>query len=277
MAGQSDDAVTDAAGGAGPAPGSRPAGRKIGGARAGQGWLGGLVRPVDYARSRDRYRPPPELYRSAESPARAGCHVVGPGPARCDHAGGPGPPLWCDPPHRHGPGRLRRRALRGGPGWRVGLGAQRARRGRAGGDRRQAAACRQAGRGAAAAAGSGHPRLPAAVGQAAGFADGGPRGPLLLRCQRGCVRWKRSRAVVEHYPVFRIEYAGEAGTRPAGDRPGRVPPGNGAGADWGQRVPGAVRPGLGADRHRVAASRTADQVGGGVGCSGRARAPPRSC
>ena len=46
---------------------------------------------------------------------------------------------------------------------------------------------------------------------------------------------------------------------PGGDRPGRVPGGNWA--HRGQRVPRTVRPGLGADRCRVAASRTAHQVG----------------
>ena len=63
MSDQSDDAVTDAAGGPAPAPDSRPARPKILGVRAGQSGLGRFVRPVDYARSRDRYRPPPDLYR----------------------------------------------------------------------------------------------------------------------------------------------------------------------------------------------------------------------
>ena len=63
MAGQSDDAATDDAGGSAPAPGGGLAGRKVGGVGASQSWLGRLARPVDYARSRDRYRPPPALYR----------------------------------------------------------------------------------------------------------------------------------------------------------------------------------------------------------------------
>jgi hypothetical protein len=62
MSDQSDDAVTDAAGGPAPAPDSRPARPRILGVRAGQSRLGRFVRPVDYARSRDRYRPPPDLY-----------------------------------------------------------------------------------------------------------------------------------------------------------------------------------------------------------------------
>jgi len=65
MAGTTDGAaVTDGAGRAAPASrGRKPAGCKIGDRRAGQGWRDGLFRPVYYARSRDRYRPPPGLYR----------------------------------------------------------------------------------------------------------------------------------------------------------------------------------------------------------------------
>ena len=51
----------DSAGGA--AADRRPAERESGGARTGVGWLDGIFRPVHYARSRDRYRPPPGLYR----------------------------------------------------------------------------------------------------------------------------------------------------------------------------------------------------------------------
>jgi deazaflavin-dependent oxidoreductase (nitroreductase family) len=61
MARETAEAVTDGADGA--APDRRPAERKSGGVRAGQSWQDGLFRPVYYARSRDRYRPPPGPYR----------------------------------------------------------------------------------------------------------------------------------------------------------------------------------------------------------------------
>jgi hypothetical protein len=60
MSDQSDDAVTDVAGGPGPAPDGRPAGRKILGVLAGQS--ASAVVPL------------------AESPAWACCHVLGLGP-----------------------------------------------------------------------------------------------------------------------------------------------------------------------------------------------------
>ncbi len=63
MADQSDDTASAGPSGAAPVSGRTPAGRKIGGAHAGQGWRDGLFRPVCYARSRDSYRPPPGLYR----------------------------------------------------------------------------------------------------------------------------------------------------------------------------------------------------------------------
>ena len=61
MARETAEAVTDGAGGA--ASDRRPAGRRSGGVRAGEGWPDGFFRPVHYARSRDSYRPPPSLYR----------------------------------------------------------------------------------------------------------------------------------------------------------------------------------------------------------------------
>lgn len=63
MARRTDQAVTAGAGGAAPGRDRRRAGHATGGTRAGQGWPEGLFRPVHYARSRDRYRPPPDLYR----------------------------------------------------------------------------------------------------------------------------------------------------------------------------------------------------------------------
>lgn len=63
MARQSDGFAAADADAGGQAAHGRTAGREAGGARAVQGRLGGFLTPVDYARSRDSYRPPPELYR----------------------------------------------------------------------------------------------------------------------------------------------------------------------------------------------------------------------
>ncbi len=61
MSDQTDERKAEATGDFSSVPGSGPARPDAPGAR--QGWLGGLFRPVDYAGSRDRYRPPPALYR----------------------------------------------------------------------------------------------------------------------------------------------------------------------------------------------------------------------
>ncbi len=61
MADRSDESAAEAADDLSPAAGTGTARPGISGAR--QGRLGGFFRPVDYARSRDRYRPPPDLYR----------------------------------------------------------------------------------------------------------------------------------------------------------------------------------------------------------------------
>jgi deazaflavin-dependent oxidoreductase (nitroreductase family) len=62
MSDRSDESAAEAAaGGLSPAPGNGPVRPGTPGAR--QGRLGGLFKPVDYARSRDKYRPPPDLYR----------------------------------------------------------------------------------------------------------------------------------------------------------------------------------------------------------------------
>jgi glyoxylase-like metal-dependent hydrolase (beta-lactamase superfamily II) len=53
--------------GVAPGHGPGPAGRKIGGLRAGRGWADGLFRPAHYARSRDSYRPPPGLGYAGEA------------------------------------------------------------------------------------------------------------------------------------------------------------------------------------------------------------------
>jgi hypothetical protein len=61
MADRSDETATDAAGDLAPASDNRPARPEIPGAS--HGWPGGCLKPVYYARSRDKYRPPPDLYR----------------------------------------------------------------------------------------------------------------------------------------------------------------------------------------------------------------------
>ena len=61
MAERSDESATEAAGDLAPAPGNRPPRPEIPGAS--EGWPAGFLKPVCYARSRDKYRPPPDLYR----------------------------------------------------------------------------------------------------------------------------------------------------------------------------------------------------------------------
>jgi deazaflavin-dependent oxidoreductase (nitroreductase family) len=61
MAGGTDGGITDGAAGA-PADRDRSLRGRPAGTAANPGRLGGLVSPVDYARSRASYRPPPELY-----------------------------------------------------------------------------------------------------------------------------------------------------------------------------------------------------------------------
>ena len=61
MSDQTGERKAEAAGDFSSAPDGGPGRPKVSGAR--QGWRGGLFKPVDYARSRDRYRPPPALYR----------------------------------------------------------------------------------------------------------------------------------------------------------------------------------------------------------------------
>src|SRR5208337_2248878 len=105
MPDQSDD-VAHAVSGPAPAPDNRPAGGAITAAGTGTGRSEGFLKPVYYARSRESYRPPPDLYRRLN-------HWLGPAVTssglspRCDHAGGPWPPVWRGPPHPHGPDRLR--------------------------------------------------------------------------------------------------------------------------------------------------------------------------
>ena len=61
MSDRSDESAAQAAGSPSSAPGNGPVRPEIPGAH--QGRLGGFFKAVDYARSRDKYRPPPDLYR----------------------------------------------------------------------------------------------------------------------------------------------------------------------------------------------------------------------
>jgi glyoxylase-like metal-dependent hydrolase (beta-lactamase superfamily II) len=212
MSDQSDDTVTDAAGGAAAAPG-RPAGRRILGVRAGQGRLGGFFRPVDYARSRARYRPPPDLYRWLN-------HRLGPAATSL----GLGPPdvITLEVPGRRS-GVIRRttmvRAVCNGEHYVVALAgeSQWVRNVRAAGG--QVVVGRRQRRAARLVEVPPQQRAPVI------------RAYLLRWGRRAGSRAVASEArnyfgvgadallaeisgVAEHYPVFRIEYAGEAGARP---------------------------------------------------------------
>jgi glyoxylase-like metal-dependent hydrolase (beta-lactamase superfamily II) len=212
MAGRTDEAATDA-GGAAPGHGRRPEERKIGGLRAGQGWPDGLFRPVYYARSRDRYRPPPDLYRRLSR--RIGPTAVSLGLV-------PEDVITVEVPGRRS-GVIRRatmvRAGCGGGHYVVSLAGEsdwvrnvRAAGGQVviGGRQRRAARLAEVpvrqrapvirayllrwGR---------RPGSRAVAREARYYFGVGPE-----------VSLEQIQGVAEHYPVFRIEYAGQAGPRP---------------------------------------------------------------
>jgi glyoxylase-like metal-dependent hydrolase (beta-lactamase superfamily II) len=213
MSNQSDDAVTDAAGGFASAPDSRPARPKILGIRADQGRLGRYFRPVDYARSRDRYRPPPELYQWLNRRL---------GPAATSLGLGPRDVITLEVPGRRS-GVIRRtvlvRAVCNGEHYVVALAGEsqwvrnvRAAGGRVVVGRRQRRAVRLV---------EVPPQQRAAVIRAYLLRWGRRAGS---RAVAGEARYyfgvcadaslAEIQGVVEHYPVFRIEYAGDAGTGP---------------------------------------------------------------
>jgi glyoxylase-like metal-dependent hydrolase (beta-lactamase superfamily II) len=211
MARETAEAVTDGTGGG--APDRRPAERRFGGVRAGGGWLGGFCRPVHYARSRDSYRPPSGPYRKLSrwlGPAATSLRLV------------PDDVITVEVPGRRS-GVIRRttivRAVCGGGHYAVSLAGESdwVRNVRAAGGEvviggRQRRAARLA-------------EVPV------------PQRAPVIRAY--LLRWGRhpgSRAVArearyyfgvsskvsldeiqgvaEHYPVFRIEYAGDAGACP---------------------------------------------------------------
>ena len=207
----------DGAGGA--APDRRPAERESGGARAGLGWLDGLFRPVHYARSRDSYRPPPRLYRRLSRRL---------GPAATSLGLVPEDVITVEVPGRRS-GLIRRttmvRAVCDGGHYVVSLAGEsdwvrnvRAAGGQVviGGRRRRAARLAEVpvpqrapvmrayllrwGR---------RPGSRAVAREARYYFGVSPEASL-----------EEIQGVAEHYPVFRIQYVGEAGARPEEIAPG---------------------------------------------------------
>ena len=228
MARRTDEASRDGAAGAAPGRDRRPTGRTIGGARGGQGWPEGLFGPVHYARSRDSYRPPPDLYRRLSRRL---------GPAATSLGLVPDDVVTLEVPGRRS-GVIRRttmvRAACDGGHYLVSLAGEsdwvanvRAAGGQVviGGRQRRAARLAEVpprqrapvirayllrwGR---------HPGSRAVAREARYYFGVGPDASL-----------EEIQGVAEHYPVFRIEYAGEAGTGPEEIAPGvyRVETGRG--------------------------------------------------
>lgn len=220
MARRADDTATDDTGSCCLPRGSGLARRNVGGVRAGQGRLGGLVRPVNYAHSRGRYRPPPDLYRRLNRWL---------GPAATSLGLSPRDVITLEVPGRRS-GVIRRttmvRVTYNGGHYVVSLAgeSQWARNVRAaggqvviGGRRRRAARLAEV-----------VPEQRAPVIRAYllrwGRRPGSPPVAREARYYFGVgadASLEEIQGVVEHYPVFRIQYAGQPGAcpRPAGDRP----------------------------------------------------------
>lgn len=189
------------------------------GVRAGQGRLGGFVRPVDYARSRDGYRPPPDWYRWLN-------HRLGPAGTML----GLSPPdvITLEVPGRRS-GVIRRtvmvRAVCNGSHYVVALAgeSQWVRNVRAAGGqvvigRRQ----RRAARLVEVPSQQRAPVIQAYLlrwGRHAGSRAMAREARYYFGISPGAPL-EEIQAIAEHYPVFRIEYAGEAGTHPREVVPG---------------------------------------------------------
>lgn len=185
----------------------------------GQNWRDGLLRPVRYARSRDRYRPPPALY------SRLSRRL---GPAATSLGLAPEDVVTLEVPGRRS-GVIRRttvvRAACDGGYYLVSLAGEsdwvrnvRAAGGQVVIGRRQRRAARLTEVPAAQRAPVirayllrwGRRPRSAPVAREAWFYFGvSPAVPL-----------EKIAAVAEHYPVFRVEYAGQPGTRPEEIAPG---------------------------------------------------------
>ena len=198
------------------------------GVGAGQGWLAGFVRPVEYARSRDRYRPPPDLYRWLN-------HRLG--PAAISLGLGPRDVITLEVAGRRS-GVIRRtvmaRAVCNGGHYVVALAGEsqwvrnvRAAGGQVviGGRQRRAARLVEV-----------PPQQRAPVirayllrwGRRAGFRAVAREARYYFGVSADA-SLAEIQAVTEHYPVFRIEYAGDTGTGPQEIAPGvyRVETGRG--------------------------------------------------
>ncbi len=219
MADRADEAATGGGDGRLNGHRRRPAGRGSTGARAGQGWLEGFFRPVRYARSRDSYRPPPELYQRLSRRL---------GPAATSLGLAPADVITVEVPGRRS-GVIRRttvvRAACDGGHYLVSLAGESdwARNVRAAGGRvvisgrhRRAATLTEVAPPQRAPVIRAYllrwGRSPgsAAVGREARSYFGVGAGASLAEIQR----------VAERYPVFRIEYAGQPAGRPAQIAPG---------------------------------------------------------
>jgi len=219
MAGRTDEAVTDGSGGVAPGHDRRTAGRGTRDLRAGQGWPEGFFRPVYYARSRDSYRPPPGLYRRLSRRL---------GPAATSLGLVPEDVITVEVPGRRS-GVIRRttmvRAECGGGYYVVSLAGESdwARNVRAaggqvviGGRRRRAARLAEV-------------PVPQRAEVIRAYLLRWGRRPGSRAVAREAryyfgvsaeVSLEQIRGVAEHYPVFRIEYAGDAGLRPEEIAPG---------------------------------------------------------
>jgi glyoxylase-like metal-dependent hydrolase (beta-lactamase superfamily II) len=202
-----------------PAPDRWPAGRKSADACAGLGWPEGLFRPVCYARSRDSYRPPPGLYRWLSRRL---------GPAITSWGLAPEGVVTLEVPGRRS-GVIRRttvvRAVCNGSHYVVALAGEsdwvrnvRAAGGQVviGGRHRRAARLAEVAPPQRAPVIRAYllrwgrrPSSRAVAREARCYFGVSPQVPL-----------EEIRAVVEHYPVFRIEYAGGAAVRPEEIAPG---------------------------------------------------------
>ena len=219
MAREADKAVTDDAGGAAPGRDRRPTGRKMEAARPSQGWTHGLFKPVHYARSRDSYRPPPGLYR------RLSRRV---GPAATSLGLAPEDVITLEVPGRRS-GVIRRTtmvragcesgyyvvSLAGESDWVRNVRA-------AGGQVVIGGRQRRAARLAEVPVRQRAPVIRAYLlrwGRRPGSRAAAREAHYYFGVSPE-VSLDEIRGVAEHYPVFRIEYAGEAGARPEEIAPG---------------------------------------------------------
>ncbi len=245
MPDQPDD-VARAVSGPAPAPDNRPAGGAIPAAGTGTGRSEGFFKPVYYARSRDKYRPPPDLYRRLN-------HWLG--PAVTSSGLSPRDVITLEVPGRRS-GVVRRtilvRIACDGEHYLVALAgeSQWVRNVRAAGGwvvlgRRQRRAARLV---------EVPPEQRAPVIRAYLLRWGRRAGSRVVAREARFYFGVSAEAplreiqdVAEHYPVFRIEYAGDAGSGAEQIAEGVYRLETGRGLTGGQRLLRAIRAWLGAD------------------------------